>query len=106
MITEEEILSLKSQSVKDILLMICDDVSFTDDFIGQITRIHVWIDKFIDGIIFQINEKSKKTPNTFTQKLDYVFKLGIIDTEHYEHLKILMELEICMHIKFIPMIKQ
>lgn len=32
--------------------------------------------------------KIKENPNKFAQKLDYVFKLGIIDTEHYENLTI------------------
>jgi len=91
MITEEEILSLKSEQPREVLLMIINDVCQSNDIIGQVVRAHVWIEVLIDGIIFQTHKNPKKflRNKDFADKPSHLFKLGFIDKNYFEDLKIL-----------------
>ncbi|MDH3765395.1 MAG: hypothetical protein OER82_06255 [Nitrosopumilus sp.] len=90
MITEEEIKSLKSAEPREVFLMVLNDVGQTYDIIGQITRTRLWVEIFIDGIIFQIDTEPKKIlKKPFATKQKHLFELGIIDKIHNEDLKIL-----------------
>ena len=60
MTTEEKIKSLKSVEPREVFLMVLNDVGQTYDIIGQITRTRLWVEIFIDGIIFQIDKDPKK----------------------------------------------
>ena len=90
MVTEEEIQSLKTMEKKELFELVSNDVTSTNDWIGQIIRTHLWAEIFIDGIIFQDLENSKKKhKRTFAEKQDLLFESGLIDETHYKELQIL-----------------
>jgi len=80
--------------------------------IGQIIRSHLWAEIFMDGIILQELENSRKKPKRkFAEKQELLFELGLIDKIHYKELQILNKIrnlyvhEIYPHQKALEAIK-
>lgn len=91
MITKEEILSLKDEQPREVLLMIINDVGQSNDIIGQIVRTHVWVEALVDGIFFQTHKNPEKflRNKDFADKPPHLFRLGFIAKNYFEDLKIL-----------------
>ena len=75
---------------KELFELVSNDVTSTYDLIGQIIRAHLWAEIFMDGIMFQELENSKKkSKRKFAEKQELLFESGLIDETHYKELQIL-----------------
>ena len=77
---DEVIKSWKSLPQREAMMKICDSITETNDLIGQVVRTHLWVDGFINLILYQKSEfcQNKK----FASKQKRLFELGLIDEIH------------------------
>ena len=84
--SDESIKSWKSLPQREAMMKICDSITQTNDLIGQVVRTHLWVEGFINLILYQKSEFCQNKP--FASKRKRLFELGLIDETHNQELKI------------------